>query len=81
MSGVCGMRDTWALDEASTLRRLFGRLHDIEQLHVKDDGGTGLDERWRTALAIGELGRTHQAALAAYVHALYPFGPALDDPL
>src|SRR5262249_1317082 len=59
---------------------LFGLLHDVEQLHVKNERGTWLDARRRAALAIGELGRTDEAALTANVHVLYSFRPALDDP-
>src|SRR5215475_12170746 len=59
---------------------LFGVLHDVEQLHVKDKSGARLNARRRAALTIGELGRTDQATLPANVHVLYSFRPALDNP-
>ena len=59
---------------------LFGLLHDVEQLHFKDESSAWLDARRRTALAIGELGWTDQAALTANLQVLDSFCPALDNP-
>src|SRR5207249_3726517 len=65
------------LDATSTLRRLFGRLgglvghlQDVDQLHVKDEGGARLDLRRGTGIAIGELRRTYHMTLAANLHVL-----------
>ena len=45
----------------------------------KTSVGAGLDEGRRAAVAVGEVGRADEPALAADLHQLHALGPALDD--
>src|SRR6185503_19414419 len=54
------------------------RLDDLEQLHLEDQSGAGLDRGGRTTIAVGNGGRTDEPALAADLHGLDPLRPAWD---
>src|SRR5262249_17220193 len=51
---------------------------DLEQLDLEDQRRPGLDLGRGAPVAVGELGRAHQPALAAALHELAALGPALD---
>src|SRR2546427_6285364 len=56
-----------------------GLLHDLEQLDLEDQSRAGLDDGRRPPITIGDVRGTDQLALAADLHSLEPFGPALYD--
>src|SRR5690606_41844081 len=57
---------------------LRGRLLDFEQLHVENERRARLDTA-RAAVAIGEIRRADDSALAADLHRLQGFRPARND--
>src|SRR5450830_1670430 len=50
-----------------------------QPLYVELQGGVGRDHAAGTTGAVAEFGRDDQGALAAHLHALHAFVPALDD--
>src|SRR5438874_2426406 len=52
---------------------------NLQQLHLKDQRGVGRNVGAGAALAVGQLGRNRQLALAAHFHAGDAFVPTLDD--
>src|SRR5919201_6105122 len=56
-------------------------LDDLEQLDLEDERRARLDLRRRAAVAVGGVRGTDEAALAADLHLLDAFGPALDHPV
>ena len=53
-------------------------LDNAEELDFKNQGGSRLDIRGCPAVAISDSWRAYQATLAADLHLLQAFGPALD---
>src|SRR5712692_2142547 len=51
-------------------------LHDLQQLHLEDQRGSRLDARGRATLAVRQVGRAHEPALAPDLHHLDALGPA-----
>src|SRR5436305_2452913 len=55
------------------------RLPDADEVDDEDEGGAGLDDAARAALAVGLVRRDGQPAAAADLHAGDALVPALDD--
>src|SRR4030095_13794093 len=53
-------------------------LADPEQLDLEDQRGAGWDDAARAALAVAEIGRDDQLALAADLHRAHALVPTLD---
>src|SRR5437867_4094750 len=52
-------------------------LHDLEQLELEDQSRAGLDGGRLPPITVGDVRGTDQLVLAAHLHLLEPFGPAL----
>src|SRR5262245_557045 len=66
------------------LRRVAGsrlRLHDVEQLHFKDQCSAGRDGRGLSAVAVGDRRRAHDLRLLVLLHLGDALGPARDHAL
>ena len=48
---------------------------------LEGQGGARRNRRGPARGSVGDLGRTHEAALAALAHHRHPFGPAADHPV
>src|SRR5688572_32148074 len=62
-------------DVASTTTRSA----DVEELDLEDQGGVRRNDGREAARAVAEVGRDHELALAADLHAGDALVPALDD--
>ncbi|EAU68025.1 NTR [Stigmatella aurantiaca DW4/3-1] len=54
-------------------------LGDLQQFHLEHERRATRDVRRGAAVAVGQVGRAHEAGLAAHLHLLHALRPAADD--